>query len=310
MKSKKIKLVSILGPTATGKTSLSIKLAKHFNGEIISADSIQAYKEFNILSAKPSKEEMSGVEHYLIDFLSVEKTYSVADFTVSARKIINSISHSGKLPILVGGTGLYIESLIKNINFDSPKFSSPVKITSSGPELMEILLKVDPESAKKIHINNVKRLKRAVEFFYEVGYPISKQVENSKKIESPYHACKIGLTFKNRESLYSKINARVDEMRKKGLLEEVESINKEKNVSKTAIGAIGYKEMLEYVNSNCSLEDAYENIKRNSRRYAKRQLTWFKRDESINWIYIDEYQDFSQVFEKAKEIIKNFYVCE
>lgn len=310
MENKKIKLVSILGPTATGKTNLSIRLAKYFKGEIISADSIQAYKEFNILSAKPSKEEMSSIKHYLIDFLSVEETYSVADFTASAKKIIKDISNRGKLPILVGGTGLYIESLIKNINFDSPKFSSSLKIPSDGSELMKILLRVDPESAEKIHINNVKRLKRAVEFFYEVGYPISKQVENSKRAESPYNACKIGLTFKNREFLYSKINLRVDEMKRMGLLEEVENINKEKNVSKTASGAIGYKEMLEYVNSNCSIEEAFENIKRNSRRYAKRQLTWFKRDESINWIYVDEYQDFSQIFEKAKEIIKNFYVCE
>ena len=305
---EKTKILSIIGPTATGKTSLAINLAKQFGGEIISGDSIQIYKEFNILSAKPTKEELSEVKHHLVDFLSVNEIYSVAKFKEMASDCIIDIKSRNKLPILVGGTGLYIDSLIKNIDFSapSPGEGKNISLPDSGEELMEMLKKVDPESAASIHVNNIKRLKRALEFYYTVGYPISKQVSDSKKIESPYEACKIGLNFRNREILYSKINKRVDEMAKNGLLEEAEKVYAQNEVSKTAQAAIGYKEMVDYLEGRETLEGAYENVKKFSRRYAKRQITWFKRDENINWIYIDDYNDFSQVVKKAKEITEKF----
>lgn len=305
---EKIKILSIIGPTATGKTNLAINLAKQFSGEIISGDSMQIYKEFDILSAKPTKKELSEVKHHLVDFLSAKETYSVAKFKEMASACIIDIKNHNKLPILVGGTGLYIDSLIKNIDFSAPSSNKKknISLPDSGEELMEMLKKVDPESAENIHVNNIKRLKRALEFYYTVGYPISKQVADSKKIESPYEACKIGLNFRNREILYSKINKRVDEMAKNGLLEEVKKVYAQNEVSKTAQAAIGYKEMVDYLEGRETLESAYENVKKFSRRYAKRQITWFKRDENINWIYIDDYDDFSQVIKKAKEITEKF----
>lgn len=307
-KVEKIKILSIIGPTATGKTNLAINLAKQFSGEIISGDSMQIYKEFDILSAKPTKKELSEVKHHLVDFLSAKETYSVAKFKEMASACIIDIKNHNKLPILVGGTGLYIDSLIKNIDFSAPSSNKKknISLPDSGEELMEMLKKVDPESAENIHVNNIKRLKRALEFYYTVGYPISKQVADSKKIESPYEACKIGLNFRNREILYSKINKRVDEMAKNGLLEEVKKVYAQNEVSKTAQAAIGYKEMVDYLEGRETLESAYENVKKFSRRYAKRQITWFKRDENINWIYIDDYDDFSQVIKKAKEITEKF----
>lgn len=305
---KKTKILSIIGPTATGKTNLAINLAKQFGGEIISGDSMQIYKEFDILSAKPTPLELAEVKHHLVDFLSVKEAYSVAKFKEMASKCIIAIKNENKLPILVGGTGLYIDSLIKNIDFNAPSSKAEnIFLPDSGEKLMEMLKKVDPESAVNIHVNNIKRLKRALEFYYTVGRPISKQVSDSKKAESPYEVCKIGLNFKNREILYSKINKRVDEMINRGILDEVRRVYaKKEELSKTAQAAIGYKEIADYLEGRETLENAYENVKKFSRRYAKRQITWFKRDENVNWIYIDDYQDFSQVIKKAKEITEKF----
>lgn len=306
MEINKIKVVSIVGPTASGKTKLSVNLARKFSGEIISADSVQVYKEFNILSAKPTTEEISIAKHHLIDFLSVEDVYSVAQFKELASKCIKDVNFRGKLPILVGGTGLYVDSLLKGIDFETPKVKGKVELPEEKEKLMEMLLTIDPESAVNIHINNVKRLKRALEFYYSVGYPISKQVKHSKEAEPPYDVCKIGLNFRDRAILYSSINSRVNEMIKSGLLSEVYDVYKNKSVSKTAQGAIGYKEIVDYIESRETLENAYENVKMYSRRYAKRQLTWFRRDESINWIYIDDYKNFSEVIDRAEEIIEKF----
>ena len=306
MDDKKIKILSIVGPTATGKTKLSISIAKEFKGEIISSDSMQVYKEFNILSAKPKAEEMENVKHYLINFLSVEKDYSVALFTKEAKECILDISSKGKLPILVGGTGLYVDSLIKNIDFSLPKSKVEINFPDSNEELLNLLRQIDPESANKIHLNDTKRLKRAIEFFYTMGYPISEHIKNSKKIISPYEVCTIGLSYMSRETLYEKINSRVDDMIKQGLFNEVENIMKSKSISKTAKSAIGYKEIEEYFNGVVDYSLACENVKKFSRRYAKRQLTWFRRDENINWIYVDKYESFESVINQAKNIIKKF----
>ena len=312
MNNGKTKIVSIVGPTASGKTNLSIALAEKFNGEIISADSMQVYKEFNILSAKPSKEDLCKIPHHLIDILSVDESFSVAEFVKLARKCIFDINCKNKLPFLVGGTGLYLDSLIKNIDYecssvDIEQNEETNKLKSlSNSELMDILSEVDKTTADKIHINDTKRLLRAVEFFYTMGYPISRQVENSLKAERLYNVCKIGLNFSNRDLLYNQINLRVDEMFEDGIVEEVKNIQSNYKPSKTAQAAIGYKELLDYINNEKSLEDTCENLKMVTRRYAKRQLTWFRRDKEINWINIDNFRDFSEVICYAESIIKKF----
>lgn len=310
MENSNIPVVSIVGPTASGKTDLSLNLALNLNTEIISADSMQIYKEFNILSAKPEKEKLSLVKHHLIDFLSVSEEFSVSKFISLSEKYINEIYSQGKIPILVGGTGLYVDSLLKGLKFESKKNienSEAIKSLDnlSGEELFKILGKIDPVSSEKIHINNVKRLKRAIEFFYQEGYPISCQVENSKKIISPYKVCRIGLNFESRDILYDRINKRVDEMFERGIEEEVKLISKLK-LSKTSSMAIGYKEVLPYVLGNCSKEEAKEELKKATRRYAKRQLTWFKKNPDINWIYVDKCTDTSEVIEKSFEIVDKF----
>ena len=310
MVNEKISIISIVGPTASGKTDLSINLALKLDTEIISADSMQIYKEFNILSAKPEKEKLSLVKHHLIDFLSVSEEFSVSKFISLSEKCINEIYSQGKIPILVGGTGLYVDSLLKGLKFESKKNienSEAIKSLDnlSSEELFKILEKIDPVSSEKIHINNVKRLKRAIEFFYQEGYPISCQVENSKKIISPYNVCRIGLNFESRDILYDRINKRIDEMFESGIEEEVKLISKLK-LSKTSSMAIGYKEVLPYVLGNCSKEEAKEELKKATRRYAKRQLTWFKKNPDINWIYVDKCTDTSEVIEKSFEIVDKF----
>ena len=310
MVNEKISIISIVGPTASGKTDLSINLALKLDTEIISADSMQIYKEFNILSAKPEKEKLSLVKHHLIDFLSVSEEFSVSKFISLSEKCINEIYSQGKIPILVGGTGLYVDSLLKGLKFESKKSSENSEVIKSldnlsGEELFKILEKIDPVSSEKIHINNVKRLKRAIEFFYQEGYPISCQVENSKKIISPYKVCRIGLNFESRDILYDRINKRIDEMFESGIEEEVKLISKLK-LSKTSSMAIGYKEVLPYVLGNCSKEEAKEELKKATRRYAKRQLTWFKKNLDINWIYVDKCTDTSEVIEKSFEIVDKF----
>ena len=306
---KLIPVVSIVGPTASGKTELSINLAKKFNGEIISSDSMQIYKEFDIVTAKPGLSDLNAVKHYLIGNLSVSEEFSVSDFIHLASECIKNINNNGHLPFLVGGTGLYLNSLLENIEFESSK-SSDENLRSElnkkeNEELFEILKKVDPESSLKIHMNNKKRVIRAIEFFYTTGYPISKQVENSRKNPSFYDVCKIGLNFKNRDILYERINLRVDKMFDMGIVEEVKKVN-QMNPGNTASAAIGYKEILEYLNGNISLNQAKEKLKQATRRYAKRQLTWFRKDEKINWIYLDELKNHEEITNVSEEILKKF----
>lgn len=313
MENNKIKLVSIVGPTASGKTKLAIELALKFKGEIISADSMQIYKEFNILSAKPTKSQIQKVNHYLIDILSVKDDFSVAKFTELAHNCIKKVYQKNKLPFVVGGTGLYVDSLIKDIEFESsssdsnsPDIMEALKPLSNA-ELMEILKKIDPESSQKIHINNTKRILRAIQFYHSFGYPISNQVKRSQNTVSRYEVCKIGISFKNRQLMYENIENRVEEMFKSGIVKEVENLRGLK-LSKTAAGAIGYKEILNYLEfpHSVSLESVIESIKKSTRHYSKRQLTWFKRDEEINWIYLDDYKSFSEVIDCSEQIVKNF----
>ena len=306
---KLIPVVSVVGPTASGKTELSVNLAKKFNGEIISADSMQIYKEFDIVTAKPSVADLKSVKHYLVGTISVSEEFSVSDFVHSASECIKKINDNGQLPFLVGGTGLYLNSLLENIEFESSK-SSDENLRSElnkkeNEELFEILKKIDSESSSKIHMNNKKRVIRAIEFFYTTGYPISKQVENSRKNFSIYNVCKIGLNFKNRDALYERIDSRVDKMFDMGIIDEVKKVKK-MYPGKTASAAIGYKEILDYLDGTIGLHQAKENLKQATRRYAKRQLTWFRRDEKINWIYLDELKNHEEIAKVSEEILKKF----
>lgn len=307
----KINIVVIVGPTACGKTNLSIQLAKIFGAEIISADSMQIYKEMNIGTAKPTIEEMQGVPHHLIDFVDIDKDFSVADYVKLARKKIFEVNEKGKLPFIVGGTGLYVNSLIDNINFTEQN-SDPVlrealkkrAETKGIQSLIDELKTFDEESAEKLHPNNVGRIIRAIEIYKTTGITMTEQIKNSKKFESPFNPIMIGLNYKDRSILYDRINKRVDFMLENGLIDETKKILSA-NCSKTAMNAICYKELIPYINGECSLEQAIEILKRQTRRYAKRQLTWFKKDNRINWVYMDNYIDFKEILDFCTKTIEN-----
>ena len=307
---KKINVVAVVGPTACGKTKLSIELAKRLNGEIISADSIQIYKGMDIGTAKPTKAEMSDVSHHLIDFWDINSEFSVAEYVNLAQKCIFEINTKGKLPFVVGGTGLYVNSLLNNINFIEQKFDTTLrenlllKLKNEGVKsLIDELSEFDEESAKKIHPNNVIRIIRAIEFYKMTGITITQHNEDSKKIVSPYNPIMFGLTYRNREILYDKINKRVDKMIDLGLVDEAKRILSYK-CSKTAMNAICYKEFAPYFSNQCSLSEAIENLKMQTRRYAKRQLTWFKKDARINWIFVDDYIDFKEILSFCTKTIE------
>ncbi len=305
-----IKVISVVGPTASGKTKLSVELAKRFDGEIVSADSMQIYKGMQIATAKPDEEEKSGIAHHLMDFLPASETYSVAMYVKDASACINEINSRNKLPIIVGGTGLYVDSLLNNVKFSDENRDEKIceelreLYNKEGIEkLLEILASFDKRSADKLQTErNVKRIIRAIEFYKTTGKTISEQIDNSRLEESPYKAIKIGLNFKDREKLYNRINQRVDIMIENGLLEEArEVINSD--LSYTSVKAIGYKELIPYFNNEKSFEECIEKLKQETRRYAKRQITWFKRDTDINWLYVDEFNTFEDLLDKATEII-------
>jgi len=298
---KKIKVLVIVGPTASGKTKLAVSLAKIFDGEVVSADSMQVYKEMNIGTAKITFDEMQNIPHYLIDFLPIDEEFSVADFVKLAKEKIFNISEKNKLPIICGGTGLYINSLIDNVDFTVKNYDNKVRVEleerlkSEGIEsLTEELKRVDPQAFMSIHKNNTKRIIRALEIYKTSGINKTEQMKISKNIESPFEPFIIGLTYKDREKLYERINKRVDLMLEKGLLEECKKILSKK-CSKTALNAICYKEFIPYFNGEISLDVAVENLKRGTRKYAKRQLTWFKKDKRINWVYVDEYDNLGEI---------------
>ncbi len=283
------KVIVVAGPTATGKTALSVRLAKELGGEVISADSVQIYRKLNIGSAKPTVDEMQGVPHHMMDFLDPGEDFSVADFCVLAKKKIEEIHQKGKIPIIAGGTGLYISSLVNNISFAEEKTENTVRkglyqeLETIGAAAMHERLKaIDPEAAKVIHPNNTKRVIRAIEIFETTGKTMTEQNEESRKEPSPYDFILVALSCE-RELLYDRINRRVDIMEEAGLFEEVRALLKE-GVPKDAqsMQGIGYKEAVLYIEGEILREESIEQIKQNSRRYAKRQLTWFGR-EPYRW---------------------------
>lgn len=302
---KKIKLVSVTGPTASGKTALSIAIAKHYGGEVISADSMQIYKKMDIATAKPTKDEMQGIPHHLMDFVPPEENYSVADFVTDAGRVIRDIHSRGKLPILAGGTGLYVNSLLSNLQFSEGKVDPQLRVrlmNTPCEELLEQLRAVDPDSYEKLSKEkNLKRIARALEIYYQTGKPKSVVDREALSVPTPYAPIKLGLGVRDREYLYSRINLRVDLMLKNGLLDEAKQLLS-MDLSATASKAIGYKEFIPYFNNEATLESCTELLKRETRRYAKRQLTWFRRDSEINVLNIDEYSQ-EELVKRAFEII-------
>lgn len=289
-------VIVIVGPTASGKTSLSIELAKRLNGEIISADSMQIYKHMNIGTAKPTLDEMQGIKHYLIDEVLPSENFNVVRYKELANKYIEEIIAKNKQPIIVGGTGLYISSLINNINFSESECDWELRealkkeAEEKGPQYIHDKLKlVDAEAAENIHPNNVKRVIRALEVYYHTQKPISYHNEMSRGVPSKYNFILIGLTL-DRQHLYERIDKRVDIMLQNGLIDEVKNlINLGFADSLISMQGIGYKEILSYISNERTLEEAVEIIKRDSRRYAKRQITWFKRINEIKWFNLDNY---------------------
>lgn len=287
------KLIIIVGPTASGKTEFAINMAEKIDGEIISADSLQVYKEFSICTSKPDEIQLSRVKHYLINYISVSEEYSVYNFVKEAKKIIKKIINNKKTPIITGGTGLYIDALINNFQFENLNCENNNICIKNNKNLYETLQKLDPLAAENIHKNDIKRINHAINFFNKFGFSICNQKINTEKnklksnfyfnFKKEFKIIKFGLNFINRDILYERINNRVDKMLQNGLLEEINYVRKLK-VSKTASAAIGYKELLPYFNGETTLYQAIEKIKRQTRRYAKRQITWFKRCPITKWI--------------------------
>ena len=286
----KPKVIVLCGPTASGKTSLSIELAKRINGEIISCDSMQIYKDMDIGTAKPTEQEKQGIKHYLLDFLSPEVRYSVADYKKDAEKAIEEILKKRKVPIIVGGTGLYINSLIYNIEYKDSKIDIDYRnklekmVVEKGLEnLYEMAQKIDPEAMKNISHNDKKRIMRVLEIYNETGKTKTELEMESRKNEPKYNYIVFALDM-DRDKLYERINKRVDIMIEQGLIEEVKSLVKKYTEFPTAMQGLGYKEMVEYLDNKITKEEAIEKIKMESRRYAKRQITWFKSYKNAIWL--------------------------
>ena len=287
---EKEKVIVICGPTASGKTALSIELAKKINGEIISCDSMQIYKDMDIGTAKPSKEEMQGIKHYLIDFVLPNQRYSVANFKNDAKKAIKEIISKGKTPIIVGGTGLYVDSLIYEIEYQNIEFDEKYRkqlenrVETEGLEaLYEEAKKIDKQAVQKISSNDQKRILRILEIYHATGKNKTQQEAESRKNEVKYDY-KVFAINMDREILYNRINKRVDIMMENGLIDEVKQIKKKYNKFPTAMQGLGYKEVVEYLENKISKDEMVEKIKQESRRYAKRQLTWFRKNKENIWL--------------------------
>jgi tRNA dimethylallyltransferase len=298
--------IVIVGPTAVGKTKLSVVLAKRFHSEIINGDAFQVYRGMNIGTAKVTKEEAEGVPHHLIDIREPNETYTAADYQGDARRMIDIISTEGKMPILVGGTGFYIKAALFDYQFASsganPEYRrelARIVQEGGGRELFDRLERVDPVAAKRIHPNNLVRVMRALEVYHETGKPFSDHSQDETVQQPLYPYLCIGLTME-RETLYARIDARVDQMMNEGLLDEARSLYEKGLGEAQAMQAIGYKEFVPYFDDNLPLEEAVNQLKKNSRHYAKRQLTWFRRQMPVHWFDMTEaLHDFPA---KAEEI--------
>ena len=287
-----IPVLAVVGPTASGKTALAVELAKRLGGEIVSADSMQIYKGMDIASAKPTEAEKQGIPHHMMDFLPPETPYSVAEYVKAARACILEIHKRQKLPILVGGTGLYVDSLLTGTQFIETEtdFDLRARLETEfdalgGEKMLEKLAAFDRDTAARLHPNNRKRIIRAFEVYQLTGKTMTEALAASREKPSPFTPCYIGIAYENREILYDRINRRVDIMLENGLLAEARAFFQ--GTPDTAAQAIGYKELKPYLDGVLSLDEAVKNLKRATRNYAKRQITWFKRNPQIHWIYAD-----------------------
>ena len=288
---KKHPVVAVVGPTATGKTALGVALAQHFSGEVISCDSMQIYKGLDVGTAKVTPEETCGIPHHGVDILTPDKPFSVADFTAMAGRLEREISARGALPILVGGTGLYVQSFLNGVRFTDEKAPAGLReqlaaelAEKGGTAMYEELRQVDPEAAAAIHPNNQVRVLRALEHYHATGKKLSEQKAESLPPEKPYRSLILGLDFPDRAALYRRIDLRVDKMLEAGILPEAELVWQNRETYRTAAQAIGYKEFFPYFEGAASLEACTDKLKQVSRNYAKRQLTWFRHMEGVVWL--------------------------
>jgi len=302
------KLVVIAGPTACGKTEVSVKLADKINGEIISADSIQIYKYMDIGSAKIMPEQMNGIKHYLIDELEPDQEYNVAIFQKKAKEYIKSIYTNNKIPILVGGTGFYINAVIYDNNFENVdsdykyrKELEKIAKEKGNDFLYDMLKECDFKATETIHQNNIKRVIRALEYYKQTGKTISKHNEEEKQRKSPYNVIFFVL-YMDREFLYNKINNRVDKMIKNGLVDEVKMLMDKYSSDIVSMQGLGYKEIVQYLKGNITFDEAVYILKRNTRRFAKRQITWFKNQCDGIWIDVTKYKDSKELCDKLYSI--------
>ena len=286
----KPKVIVICGPTASGKTALSIELAKKINGEIISCDSMQIYKEMDIGTAKPTVEEMQGIKHYMIDIVSPNERYSVADYKKEAKEAIKKVLEKGKVPIVVGGTGLYVDSLIYEIEYPNIEFDESyrkqleIREQEEGLESLYLEAKeIDPKAIEKISSNDKKRIMRVLEIYHATGKNKTEQEIESRKNEVEFDYKVYALSW-DREKLYNRINLRVDIMMQQGLIEEVQNIYAKYNEFPTAMQGLGYKEVVEYIENKCTKEEMIKKIKMETKRYAKRQMTWFRKNKQTIWL--------------------------
>ncbi len=308
------KILAVVGPTASGKTKLAVELALRHNGEVVSADSMQIYRTLDIGTAKPTAEEMQGVPHHMLDVAEPEEDFSVARYVEMAAACVDDILSRGKLPILAGGTGLYIDSLLSGRTFAAFAPESPLRAQlqkraaeEGSPALWQELQGIDSEAADRLHPNDEKRIIRALEVWYQTGKTISQHNRETLAIPPRYEALTIGLAFENREDMWSRIDRRVDEMMAAGLVEEVRAVL-ERGVpqSCTAMQAIGYKEMVQAVLTGGDVLAAAEEVKLRSRQYAKRQLTWFRRNQTTRWHKWSSQPDFPAALRASTEYMEEF----
>lgn len=309
----KPRVLAIVGPTASGKTALGAELAAVYGGEVVSADSMQIYKGMDIASAKPTAEEMRGIPHHLIGILDMDEPFSAADYVRLAREKIAEIHGRGKLPVVVGGTGLYVDSLLGNVQFSECSSDEAYRAelaafaAENGNEALHArLTELDPEAAAAIHPNNLVRVIRALEVCHVTGRRFSELKAESRREESPYDSLIIGLNFADRAVLYRRTDLRVEKMAEAGLVEEARALW-ESGGMRTSANAIGYKELIPYFKGEQSLDECIAKIQQETRRYAKRQLTWFRKNDRIQWIILDEFAKLNEISEKSKKCIAKYW---
>ncbi len=306
---RKIFAAAVVGPTASGKSALAAAMAKRLGGEVVSCDSMQIYKGMDIATAKPTCDEMLGVPHHLIGCVDPSEKLSVFAYCDMAREVIDDIDKRGFLAIICGGTGLYFNSLVDNVKFPDVKGDDQLRReleeraeNEGGEALLSELSQFDAETAGKLSACDTKRIVRAIEIYRSTGIPMSEHVRRSKLEPSPYEVCTIGLGYRDRQKLYDRINRRVDIMVENGLIEEARDFLSGE-YGETSAQAIGYKELKPYFDGECSLECALDSLKQSTRRYAKRQISWFGRDERINRLYADDYESFEHLLDAACETV-------